>query len=167
MPLRLNLRPNEQIMINGAVITNLKRRSFLAIHNDARIIPGKMILQSDRASTPVRRIYFACQMAYIYAEDPSESARWAEEFSRRLDDVRGVVRNEQVRAHLDDAATAFGERVFYRALRALHDVIGYEEQLFALAGNPQPPAFDDGIRPPPPSAAAKPATPVATEEVAA
>jgi flagellar protein FlbT len=149
MPLRLNLRPYEQIMINGAVITNLKRRAFLAIHNDARIIPGKLILQSERAVTPVRRIYFAAQMAYIYAEDPVELARWSEEFASRLKEVRAALRNEEVLAQLDEAEEAFAERVFYRTLRTLHDVMEYEEKLLGLGGNRPPPAFGDGLRVPP------------------
>ena len=145
MPLRLNLRPYEQIMINGAVITNLKRRAFLAIHNNARIIPGKYILKEDRAATPVRRIYFAAQMAYIYSEDPTEFRRWETEFDTRTAEVMGILGNQEMRRKLDDAKAAFAERIFYKTLRLVQDVMEYEEKLLSLGGTPPPPAFGDGL----------------------
>ena len=149
MPLRLNLRPNEQIMINGAVITNLKRRSFLAIHNQARIIPGKFILRASRAQTPVRRIYFAAQMAYVFSEEPEEYEHWTQEFKDRLNDVLGIVTNPEVTIKLAEAATFFESRIFYKTLRLLQDVMDYEDRLLTLAGNPPPPAFGDGLSLPP------------------
>lgn len=149
MPLRLNLRPYEQIMINGAVITNLKRRAFLAIHNHARIIPGKFILKDDLVITPVRRIYFAAQMAYIFSEDPDECARWEAEFDQRVIEVMGILSNDEVRARLTEAVEAFRQRVFYKTLRLVQDVMDYEEKLFAIGGNPPPPAFGDGLNVPP------------------
>jgi flagellar protein FlbT len=153
MPLRLNLRPYEQIMINGAVITNIRRRSFLAIHNHARIIPGKFILKEENAVTPVRRIYFAAQMAYIVCEDPEQIGDWAGEFDQRLQEVFGVLSNDEMRDKLAEAATAFGARQFYKTLRLLQDVMEYEDRLFAVGGNPPPPAFGDGLNIPPGEAA--------------
>ena len=148
MPLRLNLRPYEQIMNNGAVITNIRRRSFLAIHNHARIIPGKFIMQENSAVTPVRRIYFAAQMAYICCEDLDQLENWIVEFDRRLQEVFGVLTNPDMRHRLEGAATAFGARQFYKTLRLLQDVIEYEDKLFAIGGNQPPPAFGDGLNVP-------------------
>jgi flagellar protein FlbT len=149
MPLRLNLRPYEQIMINGAVITNIRRRSFLAIHNHARIIPGKFILKEENAVTPVRRIYFAVQMAYIFCEDIEQLNEWSDEFDRRLQEVLGVLSNDDMRSRLAETAEAFGARQFYKALRLLQDVMEYEDKLFAVGGTPPPPAFGDGLNLPP------------------
>ena len=145
MPLRLNLRPYEQIMINGAVITNLRRRSFLAIHNQARIIPGKYILKAARAETPVRRIYFACQMAYVFSEDPDEFGRWVEEFDARMSDVLAIVSNREIQDKLAEAVSHFQQRIFYKSLRLIQEVMEYEEKLLAMAGSPPPPAFGDGL----------------------
>lgn len=145
MPLRLNLRPYEQIMINGAVITNLRRRSFLAIHNHARIIPGKYILKAARAETPVRRIYFACQMAYVFSEDPDEFGRWVEEFDARMSDVLAIVSNREIQDKLAEAVSHFQQRIFYKSLRLIQEVMEYEEKLLAMAGSPPPPAFGDGL----------------------
>ena len=148
MPLRLNLKPYEQIMINGAVITNLRRRAFLAIHNNARIIPGKFVLQQERASTPVRRIYFAAQMMYIFAEDPVECANWEQEFKKRLAEVVAIVSTVQVRDALAEAERLFDQRQFYQTLRMLQPVIEYEEQLLRMTGQELEPAFTDGINRP-------------------
>lgn len=145
MPLRLNLKPYEQVMINGAVITNLKRRSFLAIHNQAQILPGKFVMQAERASTPVRRCYFAAQMAYIFAEVPDEFGPWAVQFRGRFGELLGVVQNTEVRAKLEAAGVYFEARQFFQCLRTLQDVIDYEVSLFAIAGQDPGPAFGDGI----------------------
>ena len=148
MPLRLNLRPYEQIMINGAVITNLRRRSFLAIHNHARIIPGKFILKASRAVTPVRRIYFAAQMAYVFSEDPDQFQEWVEEFDSRMAEVIGITNSPEVLGKLAESAGFFQKRIFYKSLRLLQEVMEYEEKLLVLAGTPPPPAFGDGLNPP-------------------
>ena len=148
MPLRLSLRPYEQIMINGAVITNLRRRSFLAIHNHARIIPGKFILKASRAQTPVRRIYFAAQMAYVFSEDPEQFDQWVEEFDSRMADVIGIVSSAEILAKLAEAAAFFQKRIFYKSLRLIQEIMEYEDKLLTLAGTPPPPAFGDGLNPP-------------------
>ena len=148
MPLRLNLKPYEQIMINGAVITNLRRRAFLAIHNNARIIPGKFVLQQERANTPVRRIYFAVQMMYIFAEDPTECAKWDQEFHVRFGEVMAIVSTPQIRDALIEAERLFDQRQFYQTLRMLQPVIEYEEQLLRMTGQQLETAFTDGINHP-------------------
>lgn len=148
MPLRLNLRPYEQIMVNGAVITNLHRRAFLAVHNRAHLLPGKHILKAERAETPVRRTYFAAQMAYIHAEQPEECAPWIEEFNSRWQEVAEALARPDIHEKLEAARQSFDERQYYRTLRLLQDVIDYENNLLAMAGDPPPPAFGDGLNPP-------------------
>jgi flagellar protein FlbT len=68
MPLKLSLKPNEKILINGAVIENCGGRCELAIHNTASLLRQKDILREENATTPAKRIFFLLQMIYISNE---------------------------------------------------------------------------------------------------
>ena len=65
MALRISLKPNERMIIDGAVVTNGKHRCELIIENNVPILRQKDIMSVDTADTPARRIYFAIQLMYI------------------------------------------------------------------------------------------------------
>ncbi|NJR20223.1 MAG: flagellar biosynthesis repressor FlbT, partial [Hyphomonadaceae bacterium] len=56
MPLKLSLKPNEKIVLNGAVVQNGDRRTTLLLQNKASVLREKDIMQIEEANTPVRRI---------------------------------------------------------------------------------------------------------------
>ena len=64
MALKLNLRANERIVINGAVLTALKPTSIL-INNQVSMLLERQIMRPENANSPARRIYFAAQCAYM------------------------------------------------------------------------------------------------------
>src|SRR5258708_30281870 len=64
MGLKLNLRANERLVVNGALLTALKPTSLL-INNQVSMLLERHIMRPEHASTPARRIYFAIQCAYI------------------------------------------------------------------------------------------------------
>jgi flagellar biosynthesis repressor protein FlbT len=56
MPLKLSLKPNEKIVLNGAVVQNGDRRTTLLLQNKASVLREKDIMQIEDANTPVRRM---------------------------------------------------------------------------------------------------------------
>ena len=79
MPLSIDLKAGDKIIINGAVIENLGSNSKLSIHNRAAILRGKEILSAEDSTTPAARVYFALQCAYIFPERRGENLETLEE----------------------------------------------------------------------------------------
>ena len=66
MPLKVELKPNERIIIGACVITNTDQRARLLIDgNNIPILREKDILMPEKADTPVKQIYLCVQMMYL------------------------------------------------------------------------------------------------------
>jgi flagellar protein FlbT len=68
LPLLIDLKPGEKVIINGAVIENAGTNTKLRIHNEANILRQKEILTGEEATTPASRVYFCLQNAYIFTD---------------------------------------------------------------------------------------------------
>ncbi len=66
MPLTINLRPKERLIVNGVVIENSGQSTKLLVHNTAALLREKDILTEEQATSPARRIYFAIQCEYLF-----------------------------------------------------------------------------------------------------
>jgi flagellar protein FlbT len=64
MALKVELKPNERILIGESVITNCNQRSWLVIEGASPILREKDILTPARADSPAKRIYLAVQLMY-------------------------------------------------------------------------------------------------------
>jgi len=69
MALKVELKPNERILIGDSVVTNCNQRSWLVIEGASPILREKDILTAVSADTPAKRIYLAVQLMYT-ARDP-------------------------------------------------------------------------------------------------
>ena len=70
MALKISLKPNEKIVVNGAVIANGDRPAQLHFMNNARFLREKDILQEEAITRDEDFIYFFIQLIYI---DPDEA----------------------------------------------------------------------------------------------
>ena len=70
MALKVELKPNERIIIGACVITNTDQRARLLIDGDKiPILREKDILTPETADTPAKLVYLAVQLMYI-SPDP-------------------------------------------------------------------------------------------------
>src|SRR6185503_6333107 len=69
MALKVELKPNERILIGESVVTNCNQRSSLVIEGASPVLREKDILTAQRADTPAKRIYLAVQLMYT-SRDP-------------------------------------------------------------------------------------------------
>lgn len=65
MPLKIELKPNEKIIIGDSLITNDKERIRFYIDGKAPILREKFIMREEEANTPSKRIYFVVQQMYL------------------------------------------------------------------------------------------------------
>ena len=76
MSLKIDLKPGEKFIINGAVLTAGKRRVSLVLENQAVLLRSKDIMQEKEADTPAKRIYFAIMLMYIGNGEPAYRERF-------------------------------------------------------------------------------------------
>ena len=65
MPLKIELKPHERIIIGEALIVNDKDRTSFYIDGSIPILREKYILREVDANTPCKRVYFAVQQMYL------------------------------------------------------------------------------------------------------
>src|SRR6476660_10005302 len=127
MALKVELRPNERILIGESVITNCNQRSWLLIEGASPILREKDILTSSRADTPAKRIYLAVQLMYT-SRDP----RAHHEVYFAL--VRDIV---QAAPSTFPYVETINNRILtgdlYKALKEARNLIEYERELLQNA----------------------------------
>ncbi|WP_213770737.1 flagellar biosynthesis repressor FlbT [Bradyrhizobium sp. dw_78] len=70
MSLKVELKPNERIIIGNCVVTNTDQRARLLIDGDnVPILREKDIMTPENADTPAKLVYLAVQLMYI-SPDP-------------------------------------------------------------------------------------------------
>jgi len=128
MPLKLSLKPNEKIVLNGAVIQNGDRRTTMLLQNKASVLREKDIMQSEEANTPARRIYFPVMMMYLAGTDNAEIYN---EFALRMTEFMGAVTHVQT---LEDCVTISRDVMsgeYYKALSRCRKLMEFESERLA------------------------------------
>jgi flagellar protein FlbT len=116
MPLKLTLKPDERLVINGCVIRNSSRRQVLTIESHhADVIRGKDILDKEDAATPVSRVYYLIQTALTKAELRDKIVP---EIQGQLAVLATVFGPGHV-GHVFEAANCVSRMEYYRALSEL------------------------------------------------
>lgn len=121
MPLLIDLKPGEKVIINGAVIENAGTNTKIRIHNESAILRQKEILNSDEASTPASRVYFCLQNAYIF---PDKRGHYIELYGRYLEEyLEACPSASDIGAEIL-ADVAAGQ--YYKALKASRKLLKHE-----------------------------------------
>lgn len=72
MPLRIELKPSERLIINGALIRNLDRRSVFLVESQCKFLRESEILRECEADTLCKRLCVTLQVIYL-ADNPAEA----------------------------------------------------------------------------------------------
>ena len=127
MALKVELKPNERILVGDSVITNCDQRSWLLIEGSSPILREKDILTASRADSPAKRIYLAVQLMYT-SRDP-----------RAHHDIYFALVRQIVQAapstwgFVEDINNQILTGNLYKALKEAKKLIAYEEGLLQHA----------------------------------
>jgi flagellar protein FlbT len=132
MPLTINLKPHERLIVNGCVIENSGPVAKLLVHNNAALLREKDIVIEEQATTPALRIYFAIQCQYLFPDKAdiflpiiyrflTEFEEAAPSTTPMVQEIRRLVEAEQ----------------FYRALKAARPLIAREQEILNEQSVPQ------------------------------
>jgi flagellar protein FlbT len=128
LALRLTLKPNEKIVINGCVIRNADRRQLLTIENHADIVRGVDLLDEDEAGSPVKTVYYFIQTALL---NPKVRDDLVPVIQKDLAALVPIF-HEEIGGHIFEAASHVSCADFYKAMRALRPLIKYEARLLDM-----------------------------------
>lgn len=125
MALKITLKPNEKIIVSGAVVTNGNTRNTdLIIENNVPVLRQKDILSEKDATSPCSRIYFIIQLMYIDGENLAEHQPIYWRLVRELLDAI-----PRLAGHIDQINENILEGNFYRALKLAGKLIDYEQEV--------------------------------------
>ncbi|SFP65582.1 flagellar biosynthesis repressor FlbT [Tranquillimonas alkanivorans] len=134
MALKLTLKPNERIIVNGCAIRNADRRQVLTIESRADVVRGHDLLEPDGEATPVRKAYFLIQTALIRADVREKIVPIIQ---TQLADLATCFGPETM-GHVFEAANFVSMGDYYKAMRSLRPVMKREEEVFAHVAAAQP-----------------------------
>jgi flagellar protein FlbT len=130
--LKLSLKPNEKIYINGAVV-RVDRKVTLELLNDVQFLLESHVLQPEEASTPLRQLYFIVQVMLM---NPQGAADARDMFRRSLPLMLASFEEEHIRNALKHVDRLVGEDRVYEALKAIRSL--YPLERMALDGDAAP-----------------------------
>lgn len=123
--LRISLKSGERIFINGAVL-RVDRKVALEFLNDVTFLLENHVLQPEDATTPLRQLYFICQMMLINPEGREQSMVM---FRKSVIMLLNCFENEEVLAELKrvDGMVASGRP--FDALKAIRGLYAVEDKI--------------------------------------
>ncbi len=127
--LKISLKPNEKIYINGAVI-RVDRKVTVELMNDVQFLLENHVIQADDASTPLKQLYFILQVMLM---NPAGAAEARAMFRRSLPLLLASFEDEQISGALKQIDRMVGEDHIYEALKAIRALYPLERR--ALGGN--------------------------------
>jgi len=122
VPLKLEIKPNERIILGGCLVTNQGPRTRLLIKGTVPILREKDIMTAAQANSPAKRVYFAIQRMYTSSEREKHGAlcsRMLREFLRASPNTRMLI--ERINNRI-----LTGE--LYKALKETRKLIAHEKE---------------------------------------
>jgi flagellar protein FlbT len=127
MPLRVELKPFERIIIGETVIINSGTRTSFLIDGEAPILREKDTVTAETANTPVKRLYFCVQMMYLKNDIP----RYRNAYLGFIDDLRQAIPGS--RDTIDAANNHVSSGALYKALKEIRKLMKVEQGLLMSA----------------------------------
>jgi flagellar biosynthesis repressor protein FlbT len=127
MPLRVELKPFERIVIGETVIINSGTRTSFLIDGEAPILREKDTVTAETANTPVKRLYFCVQMMYLKNDIP----RYRNAYLGFIKELRQTIPGS--RDAIDAVNSHVSVGALYKALKELRKLMKIEEGLLMSA----------------------------------
>jgi flagellar protein FlbT len=131
MPLKIQLKPKERVIINGAVIEgDAEARTEIVVLNNASVMRSKHILQQEGADTPVKRLYFQVQMMYI---DEEHRDGYQSDYQKYLKDLEATFSIPTIKQSLGLVRASVEAGRYYDAMKVVRELIKVESELLKIA----------------------------------
>ena len=123
MPLIITLKAGEKFILNRAVLS-LSKSASIIIENKASFLREKHIMRLEDVDTPAKKIYYLCQLAYI----------WEDQFDKYYTDVKAaclefVKAAPSTTALISNIGSALAQQDFFKLLKLARRLIDVERKL--------------------------------------
>jgi flagellar protein FlbT len=122
--LKISLKPDEKMILGGAVIKNGSHPSVFFIENNVLLLRERDIMTEEQVDTPCKRIYFTVQLMYL---DEENLAHYHAPYWRQVGELTEVVKT------MLPLSTEMSEHIlaseYYKALKVAKKMIAYEKEL--------------------------------------
>ncbi|MEM7288881.1 MAG: flagellar biosynthesis repressor FlbT [Pseudomonadota bacterium] len=145
--IRLYLKANEKIFINGAVL-QVDRKVAFDLLNDATFLLENHVMQKEQADTPLKQLYFVVQLMMMH---PSDRENTYKMFSGMIENLLENLETVDLISGVKDVDVDVRTGKEFNALKTLRNLFPIEEEIL---NKPKPvPHINDGnIHAPAPSA---------------
>jgi flagellar biosynthesis repressor protein FlbT len=127
MALRITLKPQEKMILGGAVITNGNEfRCNLIIENKVPILREKDILSESQANSLCRQLYFIIQLMYI---DEDNIAAHQKNYWKLVKHIIKAVPSCMIL--IDQISEEILGSRYYKALKLGQKLIDYEQEVIS------------------------------------
>ncbi len=130
MSLKISLKPQERLIIGGAVLQNTGGRCDLLVENKVPILREKDIIGEKEADSPCKRIYFTIQLMYVDEKNlvAHHNAYW-----KLLRDL--VHAAPSTLPLVDQISDSLLNGRYYQALKLTRTLIEYEQEVIKNVRN--------------------------------
>lgn len=125
MPLRVELKPFERIVIGETVLVNSGTRTCFLIDGDAPILRERDTITAETANTPAKRLYLCLQTMYLKNDIP----RYRTAYQSFLRELREASPGDRVAIDAANAHVVAG--ALYKALKEVRKLVKREDELLA------------------------------------
>ena len=125
VPLRVELKPFERIVIGETVLINSGTRTSFLIDGEAPILRERDTITAETANTPARRLYHCVQTMYLKSDIPKYQAA----YQGFLRDLRHTSPGDRLAIDAINAHISSG--ALYKALKEIRKLMKREDALLA------------------------------------
>ena len=125
MPLRVELKPFERIVIGDSVIINSGTRTCFLIDGETPILRERDTVTAETANTPAKRLYLCVQTMYL----KSDVTRYRERYLGLIKELQDLIPNS--RDLICSVETFVASGSLYKALKEIRKLMKREEETMA------------------------------------
>ena len=122
MPLRVELKPFERIVIGDTVIINSGTRTCFLIDGETPILRERDTVTAETANTPAKRLYLCVQTMYL----KSEVTRYRERYAGLIRELQVAIPNSRDLIQSVEEFVAGGS--LYKALKEIRKLMKREQE---------------------------------------
>ena len=131
--IRLYLKANEKIFLNGAVL-QVDRKVAFELLNDATFLLENHVMQKEDANTPIKQLYFVVQLMMIHPNDKEQAtllfAQMIRNLSATLQTQALIDGVEQVKEEVENGKE-------FNALKIIRGMFPIEEEILSKGTSPE------------------------------
>ena len=127
MSLKLHLKPNEKVIISGAVIKCGGHPIDFTVENNVPILRQKDIMTEAGAISPSQRVYFVLQLMYV--DTTTHTTQYHDSYRELEQEI--ITAAPSTRHFFEEINREITAGRMYHALKVAQALIAYEKDLIA------------------------------------